>query len=252
MNNLAIQWAADHFLALYQLTGESRWLKHGEYSLGLLSLFQQVWDPPYYNVDLFGGFGVMNTDGEWNDGRQARFVPTYADYFLATGKREYLERAVAACRASFALMDMEENHRNRINLINRPEGPGLGYSCENIFHGGPEDTQGGWTGFNWGPGGGLGASAYLERKFGAVLLDGDLKVAIPIDGVRAEILDWSDHHIAVEVKSALADLPYPFKDSRTVQLRFRNVEPVHLTINGEDFGELSADQLAGAIPFEIE
>ena len=38
---------------------------------------------------------------------------TYADYYLATGNTEYLERAVAACRASFALMDMEENHRNR-------------------------------------------------------------------------------------------------------------------------------------------
>ncbi|MFN0158648.1 MAG: hypothetical protein ACKVRP_11330, partial [Bacteroidota bacterium] len=252
INNLAIQWAADQFLALYQLTGDSLWLKHGEHSLGLLSLFQQVWDPPHYAVNLYGGFGVMNTDGEWNDGRQSRFVPTYADYFIATGKREYLERAVAACRASFALMDMEENHRNRINMITRPEGAGLGYSCENIFHGGPEDTQGGWTGFNWGPGGGLGASAYLERKFGTVLLDGDSKAAIPIDGVSVRVQSWTRSQIEIEVKSALADLPYPFLDNRSAQLRFRNVEQVNLTINGEDYGELSADQLAGPFTFEID
>lgn len=252
INNLAIQWAADQFLALYQLTGDSSWLEYGEYSLGLLSLFQQVWDPPYYNVHLFGGFGVMNTDGEWNDGRQARFVPTYADYFLATGNREYLERAVAACRASFALMDMEENHRNRINSISRPEGAGLGYSCENIFHGGPEDTQGGWSGFNWGPGGGLGASAYLERKFGTVLLDGDAKAAIPIDGVKTRVLSWSDSHIEIEVKSALADLPYPYEESRTVPLRFRNVQPVNLTVNGSVFGELTSEQLIGSIMLDID
>ena len=86
-----IQWTADQFLALYRLTGKQYWLDRGQYVLALLSLYQQVWDPPFYEAYLFGGFGVMNTDGEWNDGRQSRFVPTYADYYVATGNLEYLE-----------------------------------------------------------------------------------------------------------------------------------------------------------------
>ena len=116
VNTLAVQWAVDHFLALYQLTEEGQWLRQGEYCLGLLSLFQQVWAPNRFGkAYLFGGFGVMSCDGEWNDGRQSRMVPTYADYYLATGKIEYLERAVAASRSAFAAMDMEENHANGIN-----------------------------------------------------------------------------------------------------------------------------------------
>jgi hypothetical protein len=180
-NTLAIQWSADQFLALYRLTGDRGWLRRGEYILSLLSLYQQVWTPPYapYNkVNLYGGFGVMNTDGEWNDGRQARFVSTYADYYAATGKLEYLERAIAAARAGFALMDIKENHANNVNRLQPPltEAPGLGYAPENIFHGGPDpNDRGGWTGFNWGPGGALAASAYLERKFGAVWVEGKTK-----------------------------------------------------------------------------
>ena len=144
-NTLAIQWSADQFLALYRLTGDRDWLRRGEYILSLLSLYQQVWTPPYapYNkVNLYGGFGVMNTDGEWNDGRQARFVSTYADYYAATGRLEYLERAIAAARAGFALMDIKENHANNVNRLQPPmtEAPGLGYAPENIFHGGPDPT----------------------------------------------------------------------------------------------------------------
>ncbi|MEI6513643.1 MAG: hypothetical protein WCO51_10275, partial [bacterium] len=100
-NNLSVQWAADQFLALYKLTGDEYWLKRGELALGILSFYHQCWAPPHYSAYLYGGFGVMNTDGEWNDGRQARFVPTYADYYEVTGKTEYLERAISATRASF-------------------------------------------------------------------------------------------------------------------------------------------------------
>ena len=87
--NLSLQWACDQFLAVYELTGEKHWLHRGEYLLSILSLYQQVWNPSHLSGYLYGGFGVMNTDGEWNDGRQARFAVTYADYYRATGKTEY-------------------------------------------------------------------------------------------------------------------------------------------------------------------
>ncbi|HVO40962.1 MAG TPA: hypothetical protein VMV03_18175, partial [Spirochaetia bacterium] len=62
--NLSIQWGCDQMLSLYELTGDPAWLDTGEYLLGILSLYQQVWSPPFYTEYLFGGFGVMNTDGE--------------------------------------------------------------------------------------------------------------------------------------------------------------------------------------------
>ena len=64
------------YLELWQRTREELWLEHGAHLLNILSLYQQVWNPVHLPGHLFGGFGVMNTDGEWNDGRQARFVST--------------------------------------------------------------------------------------------------------------------------------------------------------------------------------
>ena len=51
----------------------------------------------------------MNTDAEWNDARQAQFAETLANFYDLTGNIEYLERAVAASRASFAFMVIDEN-----------------------------------------------------------------------------------------------------------------------------------------------
>ena len=50
----------------------------------------------FYPEYLYGGFGVMNTDGEWNDGRQSRFVVTLVEYFEETKNLQYLKRAVAS------------------------------------------------------------------------------------------------------------------------------------------------------------
>lgn len=230
MNTLAIQWAADHFLALYKLTEDTQWLQQGEFCISLLSLFQQVWAPNRFGAAyMFGGFGVMNCDGEWNDGRQSRVVPTYADYYDVTGKIEYLERAVAACRASFAAMDMTENHANGINdyAINQAETVsvevGQGYSPESIMHGAPQVLTGagaGWTGFNWGPGGGLGASAMLERRYGAAWVDGSAKKVVPVDGVKAIINQWDPDLIDITIACALRDLAYPYSGNREIKVRF--------------------------------
>ena len=259
INNLAIQWTADQFLALYHLTQDEQWLEQGEYVMSLLSLFQQVWAPPYYNAYLYGGFGVMNTDGEWNDGRQARFVPTYVDYYRATHNPEYLQRAVAACRASFAAMDMRENHANDINHLTMPYlGTGRGYSPESIMHGRAEAhtgaMQGGHTGFNWGPGGGLGASAYLERHFGSVWIDSGAKLAIPIDGLGAEIQAWQGTRIDLEVTTPLANLPLPYQAPREVLVRWGPLSPgtYRVTVNGVQQPPRTAEDLADGLRVRVE
>ncbi|MDA2931216.1 hypothetical protein MYX84_14940, partial [Acidobacteria bacterium AH-259-O06] len=252
-NTLAIQWAADQFLALYTLTHDAYWLRRGEYILNILSLYQQVWNPPFFDVHLFGGFGVMNTDGEWSDGRQARFVSTYADYYAATWKPEYLQRAVAACRAGFALMDIEENHANNVNQIPRKEGPGLGYSPENIYHNGPQDNRGGWTGFNWGPGGALAASAYLEKKYGTVWVDLEAGLVFPIDGVAAEILSWNGRLLQIRVTNPLADLPLPYKKARPITIRFGRFRDssYDIMINGQLFEGLNQNRLSQGIEIDL-
>ncbi|MCY3713046.1 MAG: hypothetical protein OXH02_07140 [Gemmatimonadetes bacterium] len=263
VNTLAIQWAADHYLALYQLTEDGQWLRQGEYCLGLLSLFQQVWAPNRFGkAYLFGGFGVMNCDGEWNDGRQSRMVPTYADYYLATGKIEYLERAVAASRASFAAMDMEENHANGINdyHVTMAEQvqvqPGIGLSPESLMHGDPRvhsGEGGGWTGFNWGPGGGLSATAYLERFFGGVWVDVEAQKVVAIDGVAAEAAGWSAGHIELFVGNALQHLALPYTTPRKIVVKFGNLveETYRINLNDQDLGALTKETLKQGLEIEI-
>ena len=187
----------------------------------------------------------MNTDGEWNDGRQARFVPTYADYYDTTGNLEYLERAVAAYRSSVALMDIEENHANMINSIISQDSPGQGYSPENIFHGGPGDTCGAWTGFNWGGGGGHASAAYLLRHFGSVWVDGRAKTATPIDGATASITKWDGNSISLQVASALVDLPYPYTEARGLTVKFGAMprEKYTVKINDEMLANVSRAEL---------
>lgn len=218
-NNLSMQWACDMYLALYRQTGEEHWLDSGRFLLNVLSLYQQIWNPSHLPGYLFGGFGVMNTDGEWNDGRQARFTTTYADYFRATGHPEYLERAVAACRAAFALMDMPENHANHINDVVMPHlGAGKGYAPENIHHRG-RDSGYGWSGMNWSAAGGLAASAYLERHLGTVFLDTDRCRAYAVDGVAVDVQSWRDNVIHLHIHSSLRALPVPWQEARDIIIR---------------------------------
>ena len=263
--NLSNQWCCDQMLALYQLTGDKAWLEHGEHLLQVLSLYQQVWNPSHRTGYLYGGFGVLNTDGEWNDGRQSRFVPTYADYYLATGNIEYLERAVAACRASFALMDIPENHSNDINRLvagenfgvegaaNGKAEPGMGYSPENLHHMGNEQHDGSWTGMNWGAGGGLGASAYLEARFGNVWVDGAKQSIIPIDGAEAEIEAWADDSISIKISSALKSLSAPYEAEREFIVKFGSLPNLRrdITVNGKTFKDVTKEELESGLTIRI-
>jgi len=262
--NLSIQWACDQFLELHYMTGDEFWLRRGEYLLNILSLYQQVWAPSHLRGYLFGGFGVQNTDGEWSDGRQARFVSTYADYYQATGKAEYLERALAACRASFTTMDIRENHANGINHPDDykidcyakgkiPTERGLGYAPENLFHVTSTSVTG-WSGFNWGPGGALAASADLERRFGGVWLDAACRKAFALDGVCASVDDWSQGNVRLRVASALSDLPLPHSEKRAVVIKLGrgSSESYNLSVNGGAPRQYSAAELHTGVSMVVE
>jgi len=105
----AIQNAAEAMLNLYNSTGIARYRRFGEKILDQLSLYQQIWQPPFINLQCFGGFGSMNTDVQWLDSVQSSVAKTYLDYYKQTGRKEYFNRGIAALKASYVLMNCPEN-----------------------------------------------------------------------------------------------------------------------------------------------
>nr|MDO8087255.1 hypothetical protein [Candidatus Sigynarchaeum springense] len=95
MNALCIYWCAEGMKELYKMTLDPLYLEAGEHAIAILSLFQQVWRMPHLSFNAFGGFCSQNADAELNDARQGLFVRVYMEYYLVTGKREYMERGIA-------------------------------------------------------------------------------------------------------------------------------------------------------------
>ena len=172
-NTLSMFWCAEAFLAGYHMTGDNHTLDIGRRCLDELSLYQQVWDPPFIPAPCHGGFGVMNADGEWNDARQSLFAPIYLDYYRATGDTEYFERAVAAIRSSFAMLYCPENEEVRKQYERRYNffGPeSYGFMMENISHGGPgSEPIGSFTIPTWGNLSALATASWAIEQFGPEL-----------------------------------------------------------------------------------
>lgn len=207
-NTLSIQWCAEAFLKAYTLFGDESYLKDGDYCLNILSLYQQVWNPPYISFYAFGGFGVQITDAEWSDARQAQFAETYLNYYFATRNMEYLQRGVAACRASFALMAIPENKEvcpfnyqgTEIN------GEFTGAMAENYGHSG-RDQRSHQSGFHWGTGSALTTAAIFHKRLGDLYIDNQLRTAIGVNGIEVKSTEWNE---AVKIETVklpgLADI----------------------------------------------
>jgi hypothetical protein len=94
-------------LAIYRATQKTEYLKSGTQMVDYLLLTQQVWNNPMFTPKLLGGFTTQNTDQKWSDARQSYAATLLAEYYEATGRFEYLERAIAAARATFAVAPWE-------------------------------------------------------------------------------------------------------------------------------------------------
>lgn len=147
-NNLAEIQTVHAWLALYQVTHKPSYLESGTKALDYLLLTQQVWNNPSFSPKLFGGFTTQNTDAEWSDARQGYAAVLLFDYFQATDNVEYLERAVAAARATFAVAPWE-----------------------NWAHTGYLDEHGSLTGFHWGTGSAMTSVEMMSPKLGDALID---------------------------------------------------------------------------------
>jgi hypothetical protein len=147
-NNLAEIQAPAAMLALYRLTRKPEYLESGTRMLDYLLLTQQVWNNPIYTPMLLGGFTTQNTDQEWSDARQGYAATVLADYYDATGNFEYLERAIAATRSTFAVAPWE-----------------------NWAHTGYRDQPGSLTGFHWGTGSAMTSVEIISPEIGDAMID---------------------------------------------------------------------------------
>lgn len=191
-NTLSMQWCASAFLKGHAIYKDKSYLDKGAYCLDILSLYQQIWNPPFISLYTFGGFGVQNTDGEWNDARQAQFAETYLDYYNATGNKQYLERAIYASRSAFALMVIPENSEVCPNNYRGSQFSGLwpGSMAENYAHYGVDGVSG-QSGFHWGTGSALTTAAIFKKELGDIYIDGKQKIAIGVNGVIVNKVTWT-------------------------------------------------------------
>ncbi|CAH0120663.1 hypothetical protein PAE9249_03184 [Paenibacillus sp. CECT 9249] len=174
--NFSIYWTAEALLQCYLATGRQRYVSVGERCMDELLMTQASWQPPYIYVEALGGFGVMNCDGEWNDSRQSLFAELIVRYGIELDRTEYIERGIAALRASFVMMYCPENEKTKIQwekahpfFTERD----YGFMMENYGHEGATNPEGRGMGrftiYDWGNGAAAEAYLRMRERYGDVL-----------------------------------------------------------------------------------
>jgi hypothetical protein len=220
-NSLSMHQAAEACYSLYKITGKKEYERHGVEIMDYLCLYQQIWSPKWLSCELFGGFGVQNTDAEWSDSRQGYFAVTMVKYYELTGNREYLERGVAAVRAMFSLFESPESPR----------------TAENYAHS-SEDRLAGVTGLHWGTGSSVVSIHLIRQQYGDAYVNVKDQWGVGIDGCRITSVKVKGPAIAVELLDNVAS-------PRATQIMFGKLSRKQyvLTVNGKSIGKFSSNQL---------
>lgn len=197
-NNLSQIQAAKAYLELYDVTRQQKYLDLGTRVLDYLLLTQQVWNNPAFSPKLVGGFTTQNTDAEWSDARESYAAVLLWNYYQATGREEYLERAVAAARSTFAVAPWE-----------------------NWAHTGYMNIHGSLTGFHWGPGSGMTSYEIMAPEMGDAFINAARKQGA---GFNACSLDHL--HISKEGEGNLISFDLStFPRHRRILVRFSGLDP---------------------------
>ncbi|MCL3781851.1 hypothetical protein EMN47_15810 [Prolixibacteraceae bacterium JC049] len=171
-NTLSMYWAADALLKAYEITKNEKYINVGERVLNELNMYQAVWQPNYMYVDVVGGYGVMNADGEWIDARQSIIGNLLIQYGKTLKNEQYIKRGKAALVAAFSMMYCPENVSKEqwekvYPFFNEKD---YGFMMENYGHNGYTSPDGEGVGvftiYDWGNG--LAAAAYNDvvSKYG--------------------------------------------------------------------------------------
>ncbi|MHB8895505.1 MAG: hypothetical protein ACYC99_10065 [Candidatus Geothermincolia bacterium] len=190
-NTMSMYWAAVAFGLVYQATLDEEYLALGREVIDHLSLYQQVWDPPFLSINGFGGFGAMNTDAEWDDARQALMALALMDYYRLTGEEQYMERGISALRASFALMFIDENKAVAPGNMRIALPEEIGSVMENYGHFGHDHPVPGFIDSDWGAGSACHAAAYAQKHYGDIYIDVGRMKAFGINGCRVDRVEES-------------------------------------------------------------
>ena len=176
-NTFAMFWTTEALFESYKTTGDRRYLELGQRVLDELLMAQASWQPPYMYVNVLGGFGVMNADGEWNDSRESLFAEIIVRYGEELGLSEYTQRGLAALRSAFVMMYCPENLRTKVQWEKRHPffGPeDYGFTMENYAHGGKTSPEGAGMGvftiYDWGNGAAAEAYNRMLDHFGSDLV----------------------------------------------------------------------------------
>jgi hypothetical protein len=205
--NLSEIHASIAYLRRYQITRDPKDLQLAEQMVDYLLLTQQVWNHPILTINTFGGFTVQNGDNEWNDARQGLCSVILYHYFLETGKREYLERSIAACHAGFEMLPYE-----------------------NWAHCGYEGMQYD-SSLLWGGGVSMTAAEYLQDALGTMVVCADESYGIGIDGCVVSEVTVSDNRIDVK-----ADVSRLNGQKPSVAVFSSAKKPYEVFLNGTSVG----------------
>jgi len=228
-NTLSLFKAIEACHSLYEITGSRTYYDYGTALLDYLLLYQQIWSPGFLSSQLFGGFGVQNTDGEWSDSRQGYFAVTLMKYFELTGKREYLERAVAALRAMFSLFESPDSSR----------------TFENYAHA-SFDMPGGVTGIHWGTGSSVVSIHIMRRKYGDAYIHLKEGWGVGIDGCTVKDVVLRENEIYVQIEKIV-------DHRKPVRIVFGQIpgEEYNLIVNGSNQGTFDRLLLMKGISVDV-
>jgi hypothetical protein len=191
-------------------------LADGEQLVDYLSLYQQAWSPPWLTPNLLGGFGTQNTDGEWSDARQCYAADVYFAYHERTGKREYLERGVAALRASFPVAPYE-------NWAHRAE-----------------DTHGSWTGIHWGTGSAITSVVLARPRYGSAFIDAKAGWGVGVDGCTVDDVRRDGDRLGFSLRTA-------FDSAEELRIVVKSDGDLCLAVNGRELGCFTSAVLGAGI-----
>ena len=172
--NFSMFWTAEALLECYRITGCFDYLKLGQRVLDEMLMTQASWQPSYIYVNGLGGFGGMNTDGEWNDSRGSLFAEVILQYGKLLDIPEYKERGICALKTSFEMMYCPQNLKAKQQwekvwpFFNEKD---YGFTMENYGHGGrislTGEGMGEFTIYDWGNGAASEAFNRILDRYGA-------------------------------------------------------------------------------------
>jgi len=216
--NLANIWACEGFAALYEATGDKKYLEFGEQAVDYVSFSQCSWEPHFiYTAFPFGGFTADNSDNATMlDARQAEMVKPYIWYGKTLGRQDLIERGIAAAKSSVVLMNLPSHKANNIYRHTNIYPYGLG--PENIDHEAhPQSAM--RTHPSWGEGSGVFtglAEAYRELNGGYI--DFDKSIQVGVNGVVIKEVARDGNSIKLLIANQLSKLTDPWKLGYQTQL----------------------------------